>query len=89
MALALGGRTVAEWKEVMTEREFLDWCSFYESSPFDDAHRYHRPAALIAHSLGGADMQELVKYLINDMSIPDEDPRADERTLIAFGIKKD
>lgn len=63
LALALGGRTKAEWRKAMTEDEFLDWCVFYQDQPFDDLHRFHRPAALIAGSLGGGDMQERLDWL--------------------------
>ena len=37
----------------MSEREFHSWREFYKLFPFDDVHRYHRPAAMVAASYGG------------------------------------
>jgi hypothetical protein len=37
----------------MTQPEFLEWVEFYKLYPFDDYHRYFRPAALIAGAFGG------------------------------------
>lgn len=47
----------------MTRTEFLAWIQFYQRWPFDDLHRIHRPAALIAGAMGGEDMQKLIDYL--------------------------
>lgn len=65
----------------MTQREFLDWQRFYNSHPFDDAHRFHRPAALVAGSMGGGEadaMRARLDWLRNE-SAPeaanDEIPR--------------
>lgn len=55
LALALGGRTVREWQAAITPEEFRDWCEYYRRWPFDDFHRHHRPAALVAHAMGGGD----------------------------------
>jgi hypothetical protein len=38
----------------MTEDEWLRWIEFYKLQPFDDYHRFARPAALVAHSMSGA-----------------------------------
>lgn len=32
----------------MTQVEFESWREFYRQAPFDDFHRFHRPAALVA-----------------------------------------
>lgn len=70
----------------MTQPEFLAWREFYCNFPFDDFHRFHRPAALVAQSMGGGDMQERLNWL-------QPDPRnagmteADMNTLRAFGYK--
>lgn len=37
----------------MKQSEFLEWAEFYRRWPFDDFHRFHRPAALIAGAIGG------------------------------------
>lgn len=36
----------------MSPDEFDDWSEYYTAQPFDDFHRYHRPAALVAASHG-------------------------------------
>ncbi len=66
LALALG-RTIGEMQATMTQREFESWKKFYQMRPFDDLHRYHRPAALIAHSLGGGEgIDRTLEVLVND-----------------------
>lgn len=77
----------------MSQREFLNWCAFYELNPFDDLHRYHRPAALVATSMAGGDMSKLLTYLVNDHSEKEEATygglsEADMRTLAALGGKR-
>lgn len=47
----------------MSQEEFLSWADFYSGWPFDDFHRYHRPAALVAGGLGGGDMQARLDWL--------------------------
>lgn len=32
----------------MDQAELLEWVEFYKLFPFDDLHRFHRPAALVA-----------------------------------------
>ena len=86
LALAIGGCTIAELRQRMTRREFLSWMEFHRLFPFDDHHRFHRPAVLIAQTLGGGDQQKKLDWL-------QPDPRndglsdADMNTLKAFGYK--
>jgi len=47
----------------MTQAEFMRWSEFYRSYPFDDFHRFHRPAALIARSFSGGEMRPLLEWL--------------------------
>jgi hypothetical protein len=70
--LALGGRTVEEWQNVVSNREFRDWIAFYKAFPFDDHHRYHRPASLIV-SQGNQDrLQASLEFLdINSVVSPE------------------
>ena len=68
----------------MPQREFQQWIAYFRAYPFDDFHRYHRPAALISTSFGGGDMQTRLDYLqppAGDYS------DADTKTMRAFGIK--
>lgn len=39
---------MAALKQSITQVEFERWREYYQMCPFDDAYRYHRPAALIA-----------------------------------------
>ncbi|OMG88009.1 hypothetical protein [Achromobacter xylosoxidans] len=85
LALALGGRTVSEIKAVMTQMEFERWRHFYVLHPFDDLHRFHRPAALVATSFGG-ELKPRLDFLTRPIQTAEED--ADEVTLKAFGLGK-
>lgn len=70
----------------MPRTEFLAWAEYYRMWPFDDLHRYHRPAAMVAASMGGASVAERLEWLAPQ-------PRAhaytdaDLNTLQAFGFK--
>jgi hypothetical protein len=88
LALALGGCTIAELQERMSQRELQAWREFYRLYPFDDRHRFHRPAAALARAIGG---QGITTASIIEWLQPD--PRnvdltsADLATLQAFGFK--
>ena len=84
MALALC-KTVAE-VECMTQREYNGWIEFYKLYPFDDLHRYQRPAALISSSMSG-DLEKKLDWLAPDPSTKDYS-QADMNTLKAFGFRK-
>jgi len=47
------GRTVAELHATMSADEYQSWMQFFSLYPFDDLHRYHRPAALVSVSMSG------------------------------------
>jgi hypothetical protein len=86
LALALGGRTVREWQSVMTREDFLTWVEFYKMAPFDDLHRYHRPAAMTAAAMGGASVADRLDWLCPEPKAHDYS-MADLNTLKAFGFK--
>jgi hypothetical protein len=69
----------------MTQPEFLSWMEFYRLYPFDDFHRIHRPAALVAASMSG-DLQARLDWLQPDPREADM-TEADVATLRAFGYK--
>lgn len=71
----------------MTRREFADWQAFYRAWPFDDYHRHHRPAALIARSQGGGKIDDLLDWL-QPPAWQDELSDADISTLKALGISR-
>ena len=80
----------------MTHVEFCDWVAFYLEHPFDDEHRYHRPAALVAQSMCGGEMDTKLKYL-KDAAVHAESSgvaglsgqfsEADLKTFAALGFK--
>ncbi len=68
----------------MSQAEFLAWAEFYRNFPFDDKHRYHRPAALVATSMGGGDVQANLDWL---QPPPDDGRSQSDRDLYkAVGI---
>lgn len=91
LALALGGRTIDEWKATMSRSELASWAEFYAAYPFDDRHRYHRPAALIARASGSSlDVDAMLAWLIPTPAIEtQEHTEADITTLKAFGLWKE
>lgn len=70
----------------MTRGEFLAWAEFYKLYPFDDLHRYHRPAAMTAAAMGGATVAERLDWLQPEPKAFDYS-MADINTLKAFGFK--
>lgn len=69
----------------MSEAEFRAWCAYYECYPFDDFHRFHRPAAMVAVSAWGGDIQAKLDYLAPDPKL-DSFSQADITTMRAFGV---
>jgi hypothetical protein len=86
LALSLGGRTVRELKQAMGLREFQDWMAYYRDYPFDDAHRYYRPAALISQSMDGGDIKQKIEWLQPE-PVPEGINEADLATMRALGVR--
>lgn len=76
---------MAEWQSVMTQQEFLQWVQFYRHFPFDDLHRYHRPAALVGASMGG-NVKDKLDWLAPE-PVPQGYSQAELNSFKAFGIK--
>jgi len=71
----------------MPQAEFVAWREFYRAYPFDDFHRIHRPAAVIARSAGArGTTDEILRWLAPDPSLADATD-ADISTMRAFGFK--
>lgn len=75
----------------MSSREFAGWVAYYKACPFDDKHRYHRPAALVAAKAGNViDVSVAIQDYL-DWLAPDPELQsftsADVTTLRAFGIR--
>jgi hypothetical protein len=66
--LALGGRTIAELKEVMSSDEFTDWMAYYQISPFGD-YRQDIQAALVASTIANANAPKGKVYKITDFMV--------------------
>jgi hypothetical protein len=72
----------------MTQAEFTRWREFYAVFPFDDLHRVHRPAALVASALGGGDLQRRLDWLQPPATVDGQNmSAADLNTLRAFGFR--
>ena len=69
----------------MVPKEIASWIEFYKLFPFDDYHRFYRPAALVAGSMSGTDLDDLLAWLERRFAAPMAD--SDLSTLAAFGLK--
>jgi hypothetical protein len=58
LALALG-KTLKQIGR-MTPAELESWRVFYQHFPFDDFHRFHRPAALVSASMASGDINDVI-----------------------------
>ena len=75
----------------MSQAEFERWFDFYQMHPFDDLHRFHRPAALIARSMTGAEIEDMIQWLHPKYKEESEDgeyTEADLKTFKALGLSK-
>jgi hypothetical protein len=72
----------------MSQAEFDRWSQFYRDHPFDDLHRYHRPAALISVSMAGGEIQDKLNWL-HPEPLPDGLSLADVNTMKAFGLSQE
>jgi len=78
----------------MSQRELRSWQKFYEESPFDDLHRYHRPAALLAQVQVSGDFSERLDWLVDgidlrlaqEASMAGRFSEAELRTFAALGM---
>lgn len=61
------------------------WIEYYKLYPFDDLHRFHRPAALISVSMAGGDIAARLAYLQPEPGADDLND-ADLRTIKALGF---
>jgi len=74
----------------MPYSEYENWRKFYLIHPFDDFHRYYRPAALLA-SLHATQQNTALKAALDFLQ---PNPLAahlnetDRRTLTAFGLNR-
>jgi len=70
----------------MTEAEYMHWLEFYRAYPFDDFHRFHRPAALVSVGLGGGEVQTRLDWL--QPPPPDGQTDADRELFRAGGVTR-
>lgn len=86
LALALGS-TIRDLQKRMSRAEFKRWGAFYRRYPFDDLHRYHRPAALVSAALGGGEVQSRLDWLFPDQGTEGMTD-ADVTTMRTLGYKR-
>jgi hypothetical protein len=72
--LALGGRTIAEWQEVMSSEEFVDWQLYYETNPFGPK-RGDMQAAIVASTIANVNAPKGKKYAVKDFLLEFKPPR--------------
>lgn len=80
----------------MTVPEFHAWVAFYKQNPFDDYHRFYRPAALISNSMSGREFDDSLAWLEKrpsvlaavDIGAADRFSAADIATIQALRMKK-
>lgn len=73
----------------MSPVEFRRWREYYRLFPFDDRHRYHRPAALIAASSRSNVQQgfaDFIEFLEPDPALA-HFSGSDVSILRAFGLR--
>ena len=78
--------TVGQLRASMTQREFASWAEFYRLFPFDDRHRYHRPAALVSTALGGGKYDDRLEFLSPEPQPPGLS-KVDLSIIKALGLK--
>lgn len=71
----------------MSYPEFEKWIEFYRLYPFDDLHRFHRPAALIAATMSDGEVQKRLDWLQPDRGSEGLSD-ADMATLRTFGFNR-
>lgn len=87
MTKTIGGCTVFELQARMSPDEFEQWKVFYSLFPFDDMHRFHRPAAMVSTSMGGGDLQKRLDWLQREPSTSDMSD-IDMSVMRMFGFSK-
>lgn len=72
----------------MPAADLMSWREYYRLFPFDDLHRFHRPAALVASASGG-DIKGSLRWLSPDPAdaVLDGWEQSDLNTFAAFGVK--
>lgn len=69
----------------MTQAEYHGWIAYYKHYPFDDLHRFHRPAALVGASFSG-DIDKKLSWLQPEV-FSGNYTDSDLNTMKAFGFK--
>jgi hypothetical protein len=88
LALALGGRTVAEWQDVMSSEEFSEWAAYYELNPFGPKRADYQ-AAVIARTIAQANAPKGKTFQIKDFVLEfktrtEQDHRMSGEQIISF-----
>lgn len=68
----------------MPQSELQSWVNFYRLYPFDDMHRFYRPAAIIAHA-SGIKLESAIEWMQPDTDFSGFS-ESDKNTFKALGI---
>lgn len=77
--------TIGHMRASMTQREFASWAEFYRLFPFDDRHRFHRPAAMVAASMSGK-YDDRIEFLSPEPQ-PEGFSKVDVSIMQALGVR--
>ena len=75
----------------MSLREYEGWIDYFNRHPFDDLHRYHRPALGDTLIRGGVAFDRVIEWMRDDMTTKANEPTAedaDANTLRALGLSR-
>jgi len=70
----------------MMPSEVESWVAFYNAHPFDDHHRYYRPAALVASAPFGIDLGEALAWLARETPPEKGYSEAELSVFRTFGV---
>ena len=84
--MALGGRTITEWQEVMSNEEFLDWMAFYQLQPFGP-WRADTQAALIASTIANVNAKKGKSFSIDEFRLKFK-PRLVQRQRVTMSSEQ-
>jgi len=72
----------------MSTRELNGWIDYFNRHPFDDLHRYHRPALADTLIRGGVAFDGVIDWMQGDTTEKASESTADENTLRALGLSR-
>lgn len=71
----------------MSAQEWDCWLAYYQQFPFDDFHRFHRPAAMVGASMAG-DYKDKIAFLQPDPIPPNSKYNAADLDVLNQATKR-